>query len=236
MRCLLCLLSLSACTGTGTAVSDPSTLHPAFADFDPDNFAFFQSGDDVILDTNGLPNHATPYWGPDSDLYVEGDTDFRAAPGYIQEVPMTLRVPLAPELASAPSETNMGPIGMAVSGAVIYNGSEGQNQPLDEAAVSLDYTGAHTGPMSYHYHLEPVAWSEDDSALIGIMSDGFLLYGRRDTEGEHPDDLDASGGHTAVSPHGVEEYHYHIKNELYLGAYYLIFPGDYQGTPNAISM
>ena len=28
--------------------------------------------------------------------------------------------------------------------------------------------------QSYHYHLEPKAWSEDDDALIGIISDGFF--------------------------------------------------------------
>ena len=30
------------------------------------------------------------------------------------------------------------------------------------------------------------------------------------------------------------EYHYHIQNERYLDTYYILFPGDYQGTPNNI--
>ena len=35
--------------------------------------------------------------------------------------------------------------------------------------------------------------------------------------------------------HSTEaEYHYHIQNTTYLNQYYIIFPGDYQGTPNAI--
>ena len=102
--------------------------------------------------------------------------------------------------------------------------------------VSLDYTGAHTGPQSYHYHLEPKAWSEDDDALIGIISDGFFLYGRKcHSTGTYPDDLDASGGHTSITQHNDDaEYHYHIQNAAYLNQYYILFPGDYQGVPNAI--
>lgn len=124
-----------------------------------------------------------------------------------------------------------------MSGAVIYNDQEGPNVPLDNAVVSLDYTGAHTGPQSYHYHLEPKAWSDDDEVLIAIMADGFFLYGRKNSATEtYPDDLDESGGHTGPTIHSENPiYHYHIQNELYLDTYYILFPGDYQGTPNAIN-
>jgi len=77
--------------------------------------------------------------------------------------------------------------------------------------------------------------------LIGVISDGFLIYGRKCfSDGNYPTDLDISGGHTSFTQHtgtadGDEVYHYHIKNEFYLGEYYLLFPEDYQGTPNNIS-
>ena len=54
--------------------------------------------------------------------------------------------------------------------------------------------------QGYHYHLESsdvpenTVLSHDDSELIGIMQDGFLLYGRRDMDGSYPTDLDESGG------------------------------------------
>ena len=75
---------------------------------------------------------------------------------------------------------------------------------------SLDYNGAHTGPQSYHYHLEPDAWSHDDSQLIGIMSDGFYLYGRKCVSTEtYPTDLDANNGHTHTTQHSCSpEYHF----------------------------
>lgn len=69
---------------------------------------------------------------------------------------------------------------------------------------SLDFNGAHTGPQSYHYHLEPTSWSEDDDALIAIISDGFFLYGRKCTStNDYPTDLDATGGHTSTTMHAT---------------------------------
>ena len=148
----------------------------------------------------------------------------------------TLTVSQNPQLASSSSSTNLGAIGIAISGAAIYNDQEG-NGPLDGAAVSLDYTGGHIGPQAYHYHLEPTAWSEDDDKLVGILADGFFVYGRKcNSTGTYPTGLDASGGHTTTTQHATEaEYHYHIENELYLNQYYIIFPGDYQGTPSNIN-
>ena len=234
-------------------------LHAAFSEFDPDNFSIYLDGDEVVIESNGLPNHTSPYWsnttertinGPmgahttpaadvDHPLFVEPTaTSFnQMAPGNIDDFngSFTLRVPITPDLASTSSATGLGPVGMAISGSMIYNDEEGPNVPLDNAVVSLDYNGAHTGPQSYHYHLEPKAWTDDDSNLVGIMADGFFIYGRRDYDGEYPTDLDASGGHFGPTPHNPDgEYHYHIQNDLYLNQYYIIFPGDYQGTPNAI--
>ena len=160
------------------------------------------------------------------------------APGDIDDFngSYTLRFPDNPELASSTSSTGLGAIGIAVSGAMIYNDEEGPGVAIYDALPSLDYCGAHTGPQSYHYHLEPTAWSQDDKNLIGVISDGFFLYGRKcNSTGTYPTDLDASGGHTSATQHNSNgEYHYHIQNSLYLNQYYILFPGDYKGTPNTI--
>jgi len=99
------------------------------------------------------------------------------------------------------------------------------------------------GPTGYHYHLEAqdveanTTLSHDDDKLVGILQDGFLLYGRRcNATGEHPTDLDESGGHSSSTQHSDGEtfYHYHIINEVYTGIYILLFGVDLQGTPNSI--
>ena len=240
--------------------NDPNALHLAFSEFDTDNFNIYIEDDEVVIESNGLPNHESPYWsntnertingpmGPhttpaadeDHPLFIEPQvTSFeQMAPGNIDDFmgSFTLRVPLSPDLATNTSATGLGPVGIAISGAMIYNDEEGPNVPLNDAAPSLDYTGAHTGPQSYHYHLETKAWSEDDHNLIGIMADGFFLYGRKDSEGgDYPSDLDESGGHFGPTIHNPDgEYHYHIQNELFLNQYYILFPGDFQGSPNDI--
>tara|TARA_R110002050_G_scaffold195593_2_gene330465 strand:+ start:5999 stop:6829 length:831 start_codon:yes stop_codon:yes gene_type:complete len=244
-------------SGSGTT----SELHAAYAEFDADNLNIYLDGTEVVIESNGLPNHTSPYWSNTTarsatdpmgntlttpaasvnhPLFVEPTVTSYAsmAPGNIDDFNgmYTLRVPTTPTKASATSSTGLGAIGIAVSGSMIYNDEEGPNVPLDDAAPSLDFNGAHTGPQSYHYHLEPKSWSDNDDALIGIISDGFFLYGRKCTStGTYPTDLDASGGHTSTTKHSsTAEYHYHIENELYLSQYYILFPGDYQGTPNAI--
>ncbi len=237
-------------------------LNVAYGVFDSSNVTIMIDGDEIVITSNGLPNHTSPYWSNTTErtatdprgnvlrtpaaaqnhpLFVEPTvtTYENMAPGNIDDFngSYTLRVPIAPQKAGSTSATGLGPIGIAVSGSMIYNDSEGPNIPLDNAAASLDYTGAHTGPQSYHYHLETKAWSMDDDKLIGIIADGFLLYGRKcESTGTYPTDLDASGGHVSTTKHSkVAGYHYHIKNELYSNRYYLLFPGDYQGTPNAIN-
>lgn len=235
----LSLLVLPACEEE--VVDDPptGTLHAAFAEFDTDNTDIYLDGSNVVVETNGLPNHTTPYWGEDHPLYVEPTAATGMTPTIIPDradLSGTLTVTSSPELASSSTSTSLGAIGIAVSGAYIYNDQEG-NGALSGAIVSLDYTGAHIGPDLYHYHLEPTAFSDDDDNLVGILADGFFIYGRKcNSTGSYPTDLDDSGGHVAMTQHSTEaEYHYHIENELYVNAYYIIFPGDYQGTPSRIN-
>ena len=260
---LFCLLLLS-CGGENTTdplEDSPATLHPAFAAFDQDSFDIVLNGNQVTIETNGLPNHTSPYWsnvtersanGPNGGALVTPAatqnhplfvapvaTDYeRMSPGNIDDFngSYSLTVSANPSKASSSSRTGLGAIGMAVSGAVIYNDQEGPNVPLDNAIGSFDYSAAHTGPQSYHYHLEPKAFSNDDDALIGIIADGFFIYGRKCTStGGYPTDLDASGGHSSTTAHNSEEeYHYHIMNERYLNQYYVLFPGNYQGNATAI--
>lgn len=265
----LLLIFLAACgdsdnTSEEMEEENPDTtteLHAAFAEFNAESFTIMLDGNEVVIETNGMPNHTSPYWSNTTERSIEGPmgtmtteaaatnhplfvaptaTSFdQMAPGNLDDFngSYTLRVPTNPTKASSTSATGLGSIGLAISGATIYNDEEGPNVPLDNAVGSLDYNGAHTGPQSYHYHLEPKAWSDDDDALIGIIADGFFLYGRKcNATQTYPTDLDESGGHTSTTQHATTaEYHYHIQNELYLNAYYILFPDDYQGTPNSIN-
>ena len=241
---LLVIFSCSSSSDIDEEVEETTgTLHPAFAEFDTDETTIYLSGADVVIETTGLPNHTTPYWSESHPLYVAPTITSVAemTPTRIdtsgRDNSSSVTVSTSPDLASATTATALGAIGVAVSGAYLYNDQEG-NGALDAAVGSLDYSGAHIGPTDYHYHLEPLAFSDDDDKLNGIISDGFFIYGRKcNSTGTYPMNLDASGGHMSVTQHtDIAEYHYHIINELYATTgRYIIFVGPYQGTPNAIN-
>tara|TARA_R110002126_G_scaffold173894_1_gene322446 strand:+ start:8082 stop:8867 length:786 start_codon:yes stop_codon:yes gene_type:complete len=208
-------------------------LHAAYAAFNSDAVTVYLDGSEVVIETTGLPNHETIYWGEGNALYRE-EPDVDKTPSIMSSNnnATTIRVDATPNLTGSTIETELGTIGIAVSGSSLFNDQEGGGA-LDQAAGSLDWTGAHIGPGVYHYHLEPVAFSDDDEKLVGVLLDGVFIYGRKcNSTGDYPSDLDASGGHTSTTQYtdGEEEYHYHIINEIYsTTGSYLAFAGPYQG-------
>lgn len=229
---------------TGNSSTESSTPLSAFDEFNPDAVTISYDGDEITIESNGLPNHTSPYWMETDPLYIDQVVATRLTPGKIGSGSFIVTVPSAPELAASSTATGLGPIGISVTGVPIFNDTEGPNRPLEEQiAETFDYAGAHNGPSGYHYHIESsnvpenTVLSHDDESLVGIMADGFLIYGRKcNSTGDHPMDLDASGGHRSSTQHsdGEEFYHYHIINEFYLGTIIALFAGDLQGTPNVI--
>jgi len=228
---------------TGTVALNGSTPLSAFDEFNPDAVTISFDGEEITIESNGLPNHTSPYWESTNELHIEQVVGDHLTPGNIREGSYILTVSNAPEKAATSSATGLGAIGISVTGAPIFNDEERANEPLDiNTAMGFDYAGGHRGPGGYHYHIESAnvpentTLSHDDEKLIGIMSDGFLLYGRKEMDGTYPTDLDESGGHYGETQHsnGEKFYHYHIINEFYINEYILLFGGDLQGTPNRI--
>ncbi|AUC77186.1 YHYH protein [Olleya sp. Bg11-27] len=218
-------------------------LHAAFAAFNTDAVTVILSDDgtEVNIETTGFPDHSSIYWEPDNALYIdEPGVTKTTEDTYIgggQGEAASFTVDATPDLTGATVTTQLNTIGIAVSGASIFNDQEGMGD-LDQAAGSLDWAGAHKGPGVYHYHLEPTPITSDDDNLVGILLDGVFIYGRQcSSTGTNPTGLDASGGHTSTTQYtdGVEEYHYHIINEVYTtGNYayspaYVLFAGPFQG-------
>ena len=247
-------VSISSCDQPTGYVADNSdsndtgisgTPLSAFDEFNPDAVTVSFDGDEITIESNGTPNHTSPYWEDTNPLYIEPVVAVALTPGRIGgNRSYTLTVPATPELAATSTTTGLGAIGISVTGVPIFNDLEGPNRPLEEVIVeTFDYAGAHNGPSGYHYHIESydvpenTVLSHDDEKLVGIMSDAFLIYGRKcNSTGDHPTDLDVSGGHISSTQHsdGDEFYHYHIINEYYFGSIVALFAGELQGTPNTI--
>ncbi len=235
---VLLISSLIACSADSASdeeieEAEVTELHAAFAAFNSEATTIYLEGSNVVIETTGLPDHETVYWGEGNALYKE-EPDVDRTPSIMSSNnnATTIIVDATPNLTGSTVSTQLNTIGIAVSGASIFNDQEGGGS-LNQAAASLDWTGAHIGPGVYHYHLEPKAFTDDDEKLVGILLDGVFLYGRKCTStGTYPTDLDASGGHTTATQYtdGEEEYHYHIINELYsTTGSYLAFAGPYQG-------
>lgn len=221
-----------------------STPTSAFDEFNQDAVTVSFDGDEITITSNALPNHTSPYWTANDALYIEPIVAQQEAisPGNIGESSYILTVSSAPEIAASTTETGLGAIGISVSGVPIYNQSEGPTDVTESTASGFDWAGGHSGPTGYHYHIEARDVGEtsplsiDDEKLLGIMSDGFLIYGRKcNSTGTYPTDGDDSNGHFSTTQHSDEAfYHYHIVNEIYLNQYYLLFGVDLQGTPSTI--
>lgn len=247
---LLSLAVLISCgnndesTTDGSSSDAISTPIAAFDEFNSDAVTISFDDDLITIDTNGMPNHTSPYWEETAPLYIERVVAIAQTPGRIGERSLTVTVPAAPERATSSTATGLGPIGISVTGVPIFNDTEGPNNPIGETIVeTFDYAGAHNGPSGYHYHIESYdvpennVLSQNDEQLVGIMADGFLIYGRKcNATGDYPTDLDVSGAHTSSTQHSDGEafYHYHIINEFYLGSIIALFAVDLQGTPNSI--
>ena len=234
---LLTSFAIVACSSDDSATENNeenvTELHAAYSAFNPEATTIYLDGSEVVVETTGLPNHESVYWGESHPLYLE-EPDVRLTPSIMSSNnnATTVRIDATPDLTGNTVATQLGTIGIAVSGASLFNDQEGGGA-LNQAAASLDWTGGHIGPGVYHYHLEPKAFTDDDDKLVGILLDGVFLYGRKcNSTGTYPTDLDGSGGHTTTTQYtmGEEEYHYHIINELYSNTgSYIAFAGPYQG-------
>jgi hypothetical protein len=200
----------------------------------------------VTLTSTGLPDHPSNYYpttgsydftaydytvtGSFDSLYAAFSTFF-PDPNSIAAQSTVMYVPLSPAAAASESQAMAGPNGgiegMAIDGVGIFDSAAGNTDNIFAEAGSFDACGGHpdnTG--TYHYHAEPYAISYDDDRLIGVMRDGFFIYGRHDADGSTPGDLAGQaaggsgsnnllyvyGGHTGSPPSSTDSnaFHYHL--------------------------
>jgi hypothetical protein len=204
----------------------------------------YLDGDFIVIHTNDLPDHGSPFYPEGDPLYeaYNGDnpnfsTVIMGMDPDLAEQDITLRLPVAPAEAGNHQATMGGPIGVTLNGIVIYNQYNGMGALLDDVELNnLDQYYGHPTPMNqqYHHHLEPV-WltaASGRDALVGFLRDGFPVYGPEENgQALTNADLDDYHGHegpTAEYPEGI--YHYHCTDEAPW------INGDgYWGTAGAIS-
>lgn len=213
----LSILLLAGCpTGGGTPTDYGTTLANALWASDMDVSV---SGDLLTLGDDGVPDHAV------LEAYALAD----GSTVQVIESAYSVEIPTNPVFADAPTDTNMGSIGVAISGGVYFNPYEGggasvavdNNFDIDGVPF-LDTCNGHPLPTGgdFHYHGVPYCITDEvDSAgehsvIIGVLLDGYAVYGPQGEGGEAPSDLDECSGHDGATPEfpdGV--YHYHFTED-----------------------
>ena len=222
--------STSSSTSTTTAAS--SAAKPAMYSRFQSAVTITMDGTTVVLKSNTVPDHKSPYWGTGNALYEAPHSGMIPNPNLIVSQALTLRVPSSPAIAAAASDTPLGPIGMAVNGVPLFNQYAAGRSPLNGEIISFDrYNGHPQQSGQYHYHMEPfwLTSANGASSLIGVLLDGFPVYGPKDPDGSTPSNLDSCNGHTHATadvPAGI--YHYHATTAVpYLS-------GCYKGTAGSV--
>jgi len=212
-------LMAARCGGSGAAAPTASSVDSSTATGGaPAMYTEFYGttvsveGDEIVLRASSVPDHPSPYFETTNALYEAPSGSVRVNPNRITSQRLIFRVPASPTAAS-PSDTPMGPIGVAVNGVAFFNQYAAGRSPLDAEIISFDRFNGHPQQQGmYHYHLEPL-WltAKGSSRLLGVLLDGFPVYGTRDVNGSVPTDLDVCHGHTSATrelPAGI--YHYHV--------------------------
>ncbi|MDQ3234767.1 MAG: YHYH protein [Pseudobdellovibrionaceae bacterium] len=193
-----------------------------------------KSGANVQISTDSRPDTKSQYYATTDACYEAfSATGRKTNPSKISAQTLLVTVPMTGAKAASTTTVSGATIGVAVSGVSIFGNFAAPGDDIYDEAATFDKCEGHPqGTGNYHFHSEPTAITQADSAFVGVMRDGLPIYGRLDTDGTTPT-LDAAGGHTGVtvdSP-STAVYHYHVNLQTNgTDSAYFISKGSYAGT------
>ncbi len=223
-----CNVTLGLANGSGTAVTNigSATYVTATSTDLPDHHSNYFT----TTGTYSFTANSASVCGNYTDMH-ETYTPSYNDPNMIASQSLVMYFPLT---TVNPSTTGgatmgMGMVGMAVDGVAIYNNLAANTDNIFAEAGSFDNCEGHPSAENggtYHYHSEPTSISYDDNNVIGIMRDGYWIYGRKDFTGSSPlrpgsiaavgtstsGDMYVYGGHAGADPiTGTgSTFHYHL--------------------------
>jgi len=187
--------------------------------------------------SNGIPSHGfaqkylipkNPNEQPFSNKPASAFTVVNSAE-FFKETQIDTTITTAPNYVEKITSTSLGRIGVALSGAQIFNDYENMDrsvvakddQVIHDHVSFLDECNGHTlvDGTNYHYHGVPVCITsaldsaDSHSVMIGVLEDGFPVYGNLGLSGTivTNNDLDECSGHVGATPEFPQGiYHYHL--------------------------
>jgi hypothetical protein len=186
------------------------------------------SGDTRVITSNDLPDHTTgvfPIQTTDPAYAIDHN------PNSIKTQAESFTIPLAPAIASSPSCTSLGPVGIMTNGVLLFNALDAGGRDAVAHEVQDKCDGHPQIQGAYHYHgYSPCSKSASAETVIGYAIDGFGITGPKRTDGSFfsTNDLDECHGATSqITWDGavVSMYHY------VMTADYPYSIGCFKGTP-----
>ncbi len=210
----------------------------------------------VTLTFVGLPDRTSNYFartgsysftaynytvtGSYSSMYSAYTTTY-PNPNTIAQQSFVMYIPI--NLSSSTHATqSMGAVGVSVDGVPIFNNLAANTDNIFAEAGSFDQCQGHPSSENggtYHYHGEPYSISYQDSKLVGVMRDGYFVYGRYDFGGTT--DIDVSdttsdayyyGGHVGASPVDGTGNRFHYHATKFTGCYHMNGTNHYSDDGN----
>jgi len=170
------------------------------------------SGGNVTATIDGQPDYASNYYAA-ADACHEDYTGAKQNPNRITAQASTLSIPRAPGGTGGPMKGAV--VGVALNGVPIFGNFAAPGDDIYTEAQTFDRCAGHPQNTGvYHYHSEPISLTNDDARLVGVLLDGYAVYGRRDPDGSLPT-LDTDGGHTSTTAESptTPVYHYHVNEQ-----------------------
>ena len=201
------------------------------------NVTLTKSGSNVTIATKSIPDYKSFYY-TSTDICYEAftSTTRKANPNGIAAQTISMVVPYAPTAATTATATPDGAIGIAVNGVAIFDNEAAPGDDIYKEELTFDKCDGHpevTG--KYHYHSEPGSISNTDSVFVGVLRDGFPVYGRNEyATGTTATGLDNYGGKTGTTVDSPTTAVYHYQTNLQTNgtaSVYFLTKGYYTGTP-----
>ena len=263
-----CVLIFSACSTDDNNTTGSSTqttcLTSSFSSDVPawisDNFTCIQasvSGSNYQIKSNDIPNHNSYYFGSSDSRYEDVPSGNSGNPNSIGEQNYIYTIPATPSLkeGNAGTTSEMGSCGVAANGVSVFNNQAAGNDSLAEELATMDaYYGHPDNQKRYHYHSDPTyLTSTQGKFVVGIMLDGFPIYGAKEKDGSDPTYVTACSHSNALTTENCQPYnnvgnfhchtgsdnphsaatigqcHYHLKLDTDLNAKIINY-GAYGGT------
>lgn len=254
-------------TGTDCVANVSTCMDGALPAWIKDNFKCaigYVSGTNYAFKSQNVPNtksyYYTAYVGQTPNttypLYEglpsgnsKAGTNVIASQNFVYSIPATA----SKGTGTDSTQGGLVSIGITTNGIAIFNNAAAPPDTLAVEALTFDnYMGHPNNTSTYHYHAGVPKVCDNttstsnsgacaNSALIGVILDGYALYGQKcdngtaNTSDDFIPTLDSLHGHTAVTQHfPTATYHYHYANDT-TATIYTLMGSYFYGNKGSVS-